>query len=188
MRDKSRTKGRIEQTALRLFVEKGFTETTIRDIAMAAKLSEGALYRHYGSKEELGWALFSRGFTEFAQELDRVQRQHRTLKAKLGAMIRHFCTFFDRDSILFSYLLLTRHALLRKVTQDMPHPMLVLRAAVIGGMARREIPKGDPDVATSMVMGMVLQVALNKIYGRVKANLSDLADQLVRASWRVLRG
>ncbi len=188
MRDGTRTKGRIGQTAIRLFVEQGFTETTIRDIASAAKLSEGALYRHYGSKEELAWALFSRGFTEFAQELDRVQRQHRTLRAKLDAMIRQFCIFFDKDSILFSYLLLTQHALLQKVSPDMPHPMLVLRSAIVGGMARREIPKRDPDVATSMVMGMVLQVAVNKIYGRVKANLSDLADQLVSASWRVLRG
>lgn len=188
MRDGSKTKELIEKTALRLFVKKGFTETTIRDIASAAKLSEGALYRHYGSKDELGWALFSENFTGLAQELDRVQRRHRTLKAKLDAMIRHFCTFFDKDSVLFSYLLLTQHVQLQRVTADMPHPMLVLRSAIAAGMARREIPKRDPDVATSMVMGMVLQVAVNRIYGRVKMSLSELVDDLVGAAWRVLRG
>ena len=187
MRDGARTKDLIEKTALRLFVKKGLKETTIRDIASAAKLSEGALYRHYGGKDELAWALFSQNFTGFAQELDHIQRRHRTLNAKLDAMVRHFCAFFDKDSVLFSYLLLTQHAQLQRVTPEMSHPMLVLRAAIAGGMARGEIPKRDPDVATSMVMGMVLQVAVNKIYGRIKADLSSLADQLVTGAWRVLQ-
>ena len=41
------TRDRIEQAAVRLFVEKGVAETTVRDIARAVGLSEGALYRHF---------------------------------------------------------------------------------------------------------------------------------------------
>ena len=40
------TRQRIEQAAIRLFVAKGVAETTIKDIAGAVGLSEGALYRH----------------------------------------------------------------------------------------------------------------------------------------------
>ena len=39
--------------AIRLFVEKSVAETTVRDIARAVGLSEGALYRHFIGKEEL---------------------------------------------------------------------------------------------------------------------------------------
>ena len=49
------TRHRIEQAAIRLFVEKGVAETTIRDIARAVGLSEGALYRHFEGKDELVW-------------------------------------------------------------------------------------------------------------------------------------
>ena len=55
-------------------MEKGITETTVRDIAAAAGLAEGTLYRHFESKEELAWELFSTNYTAFAQELDRLQR------------------------------------------------------------------------------------------------------------------
>lgn len=187
MRDPARTKAVVTRTALHLFVKQGIAETTIKDIAREAKVAEGTLYRHYASKEDLAWDLFSTPFTAFALELDRLQQAQPTLKGKLQAMIRHFCTFFDRDRVLFSYLLLVQHAQLAKVTRDMPSPVEVFRKVVAGGMARKEIPKADPDVATAMAMGVILQVALARVYGRITGPLSSLADTLVAAVWRVLR-
>ena len=104
-RNGNHTKELIARTALKLFVAKGIAETTVRDIAAAAGLAEGTLYRHFESKEELAWELFHTNYTAFAQELDRLQREYETLHEKLTAMIRQFCTFFDRDPVLFSYLL-----------------------------------------------------------------------------------
>jgi AcrR family transcriptional regulator len=186
MRDGSRTKALIDRTALRLFVQKGIAETTIKDIAREARIAEGAMYRHYPSKDALAWDLFSRPFTGFALELDHLQRPHPTARAKLDAMIRHFCTFFDRDRTLFSYLLLAQHGQLAKVTADMPNPVEVFRKVIGGGIARKEIPKGDADVLTSIVLGIVLQVALSRVYGRVKQDLSSLADVLVAKAWGAL--
>ena len=120
-RNGNHTKELIERTALRLFVEKGITETTIRDIAAAAGVAEGTLYRHFESKDHLAWELFSTHYLAFAQELDRLQEQFEPLQDKLAAMIRQFCTFFDRDPVLFSYLLLAQHAQLKKVTAGDGH-------------------------------------------------------------------
>jgi AcrR family transcriptional regulator len=180
------TRERLTREALRLFVEKGVAETTVRDIAAAAEVAEGSLYRHYESKEALAWELFSGAFTRLAEELDGLQRAEATVRGKVAAMIRHFCTFFDRDRTLFSYLLLSQHGQLRRVTPEMPHPIEVLRRSIRNGMRRGEIPKGDADLATSMVMGLVLQTAVDRVYGRLRHDLSRLADGLVAAAWRVL--
>lgn len=180
------TRDRVARVALQLFVERGVDGTTVRDIAAAAGVAEGSLYRHYASKEALAWDLFAGAFTGLAAELDRLQRAQRTLRRKLDAMIRHFCAFFDRDRELFSYLLLSQHGQLRRMTPDMPHPMTVLRRVIAAGMRRGEIPGGDADLATSMVMGLVLQVAVDRIYGRVRNDLSELAENLVASAWRVL--
>ena len=133
MRPKDQTKELIARTALRLFVEKGIDGATIRDIAAAAGIAEGTLYRHYPGKDALAWDLFSRNYTAFALELDRLQAGQATLRAKLDAMVRQFCAFFDDDPVLFSYLLLAQHGQLQKVTPDMPNPVEVLREVLAAG-------------------------------------------------------
>jgi AcrR family transcriptional regulator len=188
MRDGKATKEKIKETALRLFVAKGITETTIRDLAAAAGIAEGSMYRHYDSKDQLAWELFSENFAAFARELDDLQERHRTMKTKLEAMIHRFCEFFDQDPVLFSYLLLAQHEQFKKVTREMPSPVRVLRHVIEGGMATGEIPTQDANVATAMVMGVVLQVATFKIYEGIDQSLSSLADGLFQASWRVLDG
>jgi AcrR family transcriptional regulator len=187
-RNGNHTKKLIERTALKLFVEKGITETTIRDIAQAAEIAEGTLYRHFASKDELAWELFHTNYMAFAQELDRLQQGYDTLKDKLAAMIRQFCTFFDRDPVLFGYLLLAQHAQLKKVTPEMVTAVTVLQKVIGQGMARGEVPEMDVELAAGMVMGVVLQVAVFKAYGRITQNLTDLKETLVAACWRVLAG
>lgn len=185
-RNGNHTKELISRTALELFVAKGITETTVRDIAQAAGLAEGTLYRHFESKDHLAWELFSTNYIAFARELDRLQQEYATLKDKLAAMIRQFCAFFDRDPVLFSYLLLAQHAQLKKVTPEMETAVTVLQKVIAQGMARREVPETEVEVAAAMVLGVVLQVAVFKAYGRISQNLSQLSETLVAACWRVM--
>ena len=49
---------RIVESALRLFVSKGYEETTMRDLAAAAGYSPGLTYRYFASKEDLVLELY----------------------------------------------------------------------------------------------------------------------------------
>ncbi|MCH1981746.1 TetR/AcrR family transcriptional regulator [Ruminococcus sp. OA3] len=44
---------RILDTSARLFAEKGYDKTTLQDIINVTKLSKGAIYHHFSSKEEI---------------------------------------------------------------------------------------------------------------------------------------
>jgi AcrR family transcriptional regulator len=46
-------KEKIKQTSIRLFVEKGFMETSIQDIVDELQVTKGTFYYYYTSKEEL---------------------------------------------------------------------------------------------------------------------------------------
>ncbi|WP_069999135.1 TetR/AcrR family transcriptional regulator [Cellulosilyticum sp. I15G10I2] len=59
------TRGKIETVALKLFAQKGFAMTSIKDIAAHANISTGLIYRHFSSKEEL----FSQLVTNTIDEL-----------------------------------------------------------------------------------------------------------------------
>ena len=181
------SKDKIARTALRLFVEQGLTETSIRNIVAAAGFaSEGTFYRHFTGKNQLAWELFSESLAAFAAELKNICREHMTSKAQCEAMIGCFCNFFDRDTDLFRYLLLTQHAQHKKVTSDMPQPFNVVRATIAAGMKRREIPKRDPILMTSMVFGLVRQVAIAKLDRKLKGTMTSHAAAISAASWRVL--
>ncbi|MDC7337650.1 TetR/AcrR family transcriptional regulator [Streptomyces lydicus] len=63
---RAETRTRIEDTAARLFAERGYAGTTIGEIAAEAGLSKPMLYRHFESKQELHLALLERHRDELA--------------------------------------------------------------------------------------------------------------------------
>ena len=180
------TQERIDQAALALFAEKGVDRTTISDIAAGARIAEGTIYRHYSSKDELIWGLFSANYVELAWRLERLQAEVPDLRGKLEVMVQTFCAMFEREPDMFSFLLLVQHGQLSKVTPEMKTPGQVVRAVIDGAMARGEIAEQDPDVATAMVFGIVLQPATFKIYGSITQPMTELAETLAEACWRAL--
>jgi AcrR family transcriptional regulator len=55
-RKKIKTKAAIQKEALRLFLEKGFEETTIEDIAEAVEISPSTFFNYFESKEDVVFA------------------------------------------------------------------------------------------------------------------------------------
>ena len=111
------TKDRIERAAIALFVEKGVAETTVRDIAQAVDISEGALYRHFVGKDELVWQLFERHYVAFAGRLQALADGEPAARGKLAAMIRGFLQAHDDDPTLFHFLLFVQHGQLSKLAR-----------------------------------------------------------------------
>lgn len=186
MRDGTATRERIDQTAMALFVGKGVTETTIRDIAQGAGVAEGALYRHYRGKDELILDLFQRHYAAFARRLDALQAPRPHIRDKLAAMIEECCRVFDEDPVLFRFLLLVQHHSLRRV-EGAETPVDVVRGVLARGMERGEIIEGDPDFAAALVMGVIIQPATFKTYGRLPGPMTPLAGRLTTACWNVLQ-
>jgi AcrR family transcriptional regulator len=186
MSSRKGTKGRIEAAALQLFVDKGVSATSIRDIAASVGFSDGALYRHYASKDELVWSLFRESFAGYAETLARLAAGCTGSRDKIAAMVHGFCDLFDSDSRLFRFLLLVQHGQLARVSPGMANPVETVREVIAAGMAAGDIPAGDPDLATAMVMGIILQTATFKVYGRIQQPLSGLAPTLAEACWKTL--
>jgi AcrR family transcriptional regulator len=88
------TRQQILDTALRLFREHGFEETTMRDIAGAAGLSLGSAYYYFKSKEAIVGAYYdyvqhehlARAREAFARERDLRGRLRAALRIKVDIM------------------------------------------------------------------------------------------------------
>jgi AcrR family transcriptional regulator len=66
------TREHILTTALALFAERGYGETTLRDIAAEADISLGLTYRYFARKEELILALYRRLAQDLADEVQQM--------------------------------------------------------------------------------------------------------------------
>jgi AcrR family transcriptional regulator len=177
------TRKQIENAAIRLFVQKGVTETTVRDIAAAVEITEGALYRHFTSKDQLVWQLFERHYVDFAGRLLTLAESESTTRAKLAAMIRGFCRAHDENPDLFRFLLFVQHGQLEKLAAETPTPVEAVRTVIANGIAAGELPAQDVDLATALLFGAVLEPVQFAAYGRLPSEMTSLSDRLIAAAW-----
>lgn len=182
------TKRKIERAALRLFVERGVAETSIREIAAQAGVSQGAMYNHYASKDELAWELFAAGWSEMGHELRLRAHENRSLEDKFRAMIRYVFERYDQDWVYVTYVFVSRHLHLRQVTPKMESPYMMFRLVIAEAIRKGEIRRQDPELATSLVVGAIIQVTDSKILGRLKGKLSRYADATASACLATLKG
>jgi AcrR family transcriptional regulator len=61
---------RIISVAETLFNKQGFDGASMRDIAAAAKMQPASMYYHFGSKEELLWAVWEKGGIELLNRVN----------------------------------------------------------------------------------------------------------------------
>ena len=64
---------RLYATAIKLIAKRGYDETTLRDIAKAADVSVGLLYRYFPSKQAVVLALYDELSTDFQRDAARMQ-------------------------------------------------------------------------------------------------------------------
>jgi AcrR family transcriptional regulator len=180
------TKARLERAALTLFVARGVAETTTKEIAMAASVAEGTIYRYFPSKEQLALDLFLRHHKGLAEALTEAQHPAKGLRARIEAIVRCYCEWADRDWTLFAYHLLNQHSFLIQVPDDMANPVAVVRDVISQAMKAGEIPKRNIDLAAASAIGVVMQAATYKVYGRFTGDLSDHVRFFADAAWAVL--
>lgn len=186
MRDGSETREKIERTALELFVAKGIAETSTRDIAKAAKVSLGAIYNHFPSKEELAWQLFARIFSEVGNELYRRAHAERTFQRKMRAMIGYVFDLADSDAESITYLFVVRQQFIDKLPSGIGNPYLAFRTVIADGMREGVIEKQDANLATTMVIGIVNQLVDTKVLKRTKQSMAALTEIATKACLRLL--
>ena len=172
----------MERAAVDLFAANGFDGVSIADIAAAAGVSQGALYRHYPSKEELAWVLFSTAYLRTGKELDRIRTGGAEFEAAVTAMIAHFCALYDEDPALFRFMLITQHGFLPRIPSGSRTPADAVADLVGDAVAKNRLKPIDPPLGAAVIMGVILQSATFHIYGRLGGSLGGRAPTLARAA------
>ena len=77
----------ILTVAIKMFGEKGFGSTTIKDIANSLEISPGSVYTYFASKEELFRSAVEEGWQHFLAEIQRIVAAPKQLKERFDSML-----------------------------------------------------------------------------------------------------
>lgn len=175
-------KGKVDRSAIELFAARGVDGVSIADIAVAAGISQGALYRHYRSKDEMAARLFADAYRRTGAELAAIGAVQCGFAARIGTMVEHFCALYDDDPALFRFMLIAQHDLLPDIDDAGAAPAAAIEAAIADAVSNDEVGAVDIALAAAAVMGIVLQSALFHLYGRISGPLLPHAPALARAA------
>jgi AcrR family transcriptional regulator len=181
-------KEKVDHAAIALFAARGVDGVSIAEIAAAAGVAQGALYRHYRSKDELAARLFADAYCRTGAELAEIGAARQPFEVRITAMVAHFCALYDRDPALFRFMLLAQHELLPAIDDGGVAPVAAIEAAVADAIAAREIAPVDTAEGSAVIMGIVLQTALFHLYGRLDGPLVPRAFALARAAIAAVQG
>jgi AcrR family transcriptional regulator len=89
-------RGELLRIAARLFAERGFRNTTVRDIADAAGILSGSLYHHFDSKESMVDEILQTFQQELFAAYDAILRSGESPRHKIEAAVRLSFEAIDR--------------------------------------------------------------------------------------------
>jgi TetR/AcrR family transcriptional regulator len=156
--------------AKELFSEHGFENTTAKEIAEAAGVTEAIVFRHFGSKQELYANILDRkaeeiGIDDWGSELDRLAKSEND-EALVLSVIRHILEA-DRQDPQFRRLLLqaalTGHPL-RKISAQRLLPLHRFLCAYVKKRQKRgAFQQCDPELAAHAIVSIPSYYGLAKI-------------------------
>lgn len=182
----TKTKLRIVEAALGLFVSRGVAATTTRDIAERAEIAEGTIYRHFESKEALATEIFLEGFLPYSKFLQQLERADGGLLDKVEKAAGQFYRLFDADPTLWMYIMTYQTGEQSKVPDKMATPYSVLLALLKKSARKGEIGTLDPALGVQIVLGMIEHPAVGVVYGELGAPLVPRLPEVMAAIRKVL--
>lgn len=174
----------IEEAAIELFATKGLARTVIRDIAHAADVTEGALYRHYKSKDELAWSLFQREIDRFTIPFAERLMQQGTAQQRLESAVQFIYDYYAQQPIHFTFVLLTQHGFPEESLRQQTNPNDIIIRFISELLDLTE--EYDAVLMAALVMGLVMQPVVMHGNGRLTTHPVDCVAEVTAAVCRVL--
>ncbi len=175
----------IERGVVEVVARKGLRGTTIQDIANEANVSPGLLYRYWKNRDDLAGEVYRAHYHTLVDRLATAAAREADLWGRVSVMLHEFLKFADENPTILKFLLLSQHELHDSVPVEQsirPFVDVLIRE----GMATGQIRKMDLDLATQLLLGIVLQPAVAALYGQIPTPLVSHHGEIVEALRRVL--
>jgi len=192
--DKSNPKGqqlqeKVLQTALLLFSDKGYFNTSIQDIKKAAGVSTGAIYHHFHNKEHLAKSLYDNLMVRIEREMRPLIMTETSCFRRCKKVIDYLFELATKEPKLMQFILLAKHN--EYLPDEVPicssTPFLMMRRILEEGMDAGEVRDLEPWVAATAMFGGAIRMMNLHLDGALDKPLLEYLAETVDCGWRAVK-
>jgi AcrR family transcriptional regulator len=167
--------------AQRLFFAHGYSGTSVRDIVQACGLSNGALYYHFGSKQNLFIQVFKEYVATATRQIDQARARQGSCRERLAAMADAYAQFIveSRSELQTLHRDLVQcgderiKGLLPQTVWRIPSRFAEVLEE---GIAAGEVRPVDTEQVSMLLLGMIKSVTMRRMFGPVDRSRSEDID------------
>ncbi|WP_026692838.1 TetR/AcrR family transcriptional regulator [Peribacillus kribbensis] len=187
---------KIVETAITLFAEKGYSNTSTSEIAKLAEVSEGTIFKHYGTKDNLLLSVIlpfiKESLPAMAEEVFKETLTENTLTFDefLRAFLKNRRDFFTENKEIFKVMI--KEVLYKEELRNEILPFLYenisprLRHAVEFFKERGELTDIPADTMLKNLLTMIGGFFTSRFVFLNKASISD--EEIEEMIWFVMNG
>lgn len=175
----------ILEAAVKVFAEKGFHASRVRDIAEEAGIAYGLVYHYFESKEDLLESIFRTTWTEMLARVREVEQAGVPAAEEVRQVSALILRTWRRDPNLVRVLVreITRNQHVQREVEEISEAMKALEGIVRRGQESGEFRADlDPRLAAAIFYGALEEV----LSGWVLGQLPDRDEDITRAEQNVV--
>ena len=182
-RETNKTKNRqaIIEAGIQVFIDKGVSETTVRDIIRSTGLASGTFYNYFNSKEEVLVAIFD----DFAKEIGRTVRddnvEPKNFEEFLRIKLTRFFKFVSSKPEIFM-IMSNNHNLVNNFSINTPQIILeidYLKEEISDYIKKGVFPNFDVDLFALVVRPITDSLA-QEMMSQKKIDINKYTEKCIK--------
>ncbi len=166
----ARTQRRILESASQCFALRGFSKTTVEEVARAAGVSKGLVYHHFGGKTELLEALLEQTLEAWSDASNVVEHLAKTgnVRRALETMVLESLAFARENPLMHALFQLDPHVVLglsssASVRNTIEKSRQRLVEVIEVGIESGEVRAGLDPIQTTNVVRLVIMALIEHL-------------------------
>lgn len=188
----STTRNRIIEEALYFFMQHDFNETTMEEIRVKAGVSNGSLYHHFPSKDELGAAIYLEGIKEYQSGLLQALEYGGTAREVICSIVSYHLRWVKEHPGWTRYLFQMRSASFMKAVEDELAQTNTSFFISFYAFFRQSMDNGTMrnmplEICFVLLFGPCQEYSRRILSGHTTADFDTAIDEISEGTWNALR-
>ncbi len=176
----NKTKRRIFDTAMKLFAEKGYSETSVEEITAVTGIAKGTLYYHFARKEDIFYFLTDEGMKLLKNSIELKAYKKSSAIEKLREIILIQIKIIVKYEELITLILSQMWGKTErnvKSQECMREFIAIIEDVVKEGIENGEIKKMDANVVATNIFGVMCTGMLYKMNQKEEIDIDETCEK-----------